>query len=176
MSTPKNLGSYYDALYDWAGIQIFNLVRNRFSPHTTEILDVGAGWGKYKILFPDYAKMDACEIWSPYIEDNELRSLYRKVFNEDICDLKFDHYDVIIMGDVFEHIERPRAKALLEKIYYQCKEMYVVVPFEYEQGPEDGNPYEEHKQADLTPELMAKEYPLLDLLCEDSGKGIYIKA
>lgn len=173
MSTPINERSKYAAMYDWAGIQIFNLVRDRFHPDLTEVLDVGAGWGKYHYLLPDYEKMDACEIWKPNCK--AIANKYRTVFNIDICDLDFDYYDVIIMGDILEHIERERAKKLIETIYPKCKEMYIVVPFEYEQGAVDGNPYEEHKQADLTPELMYQEYPLLDLLAAGDGKGLYVK-
>lgn len=174
MATPENDRAKYAGLYDWAGIQIFNLVRERFHPDLTQILDVGAGWGKYKLLLPDYAQMDACEIWVPYIHQNNLESLYREVFPIDICNLGFNFYDVIIMGDVFEHIERQQAKDLLKTMRDKSTEVYIIVPYEYEQGEEDGNPYEEHKQADLTPELMKIEYPELDLLTDNGNKGIYI--
>ena len=43
--------------------------------------------------------------------------------------------------------------------------MIVSVPFLYEQDMIDGNPYQIHKQADLTPELFDKRYPGFDILC-----------
>ena len=153
MGKPKDI---YPALYDQAGVEVFYDVRKSFNQGAT-ILDVGAGWGKYQKLFPDFV-VDACEIWPPYKE--ELKKNYRKVFIKDVCDLKFGFYDIIIMGDVFEHIEVERAKKLLEYIYHRCQQLYVVVPFLYEQGEVGGNPYEIHLQDDLTPSVMAKRYPL----------------
>ena len=173
MSKPENQRAFYAALYDWAGIQIFNLVRQEFHPDLTEVLDVGAGWSKYRLLLPDYMKMDACEIWPKY--RRELKKTYRNVFIDDICNLEITHYDVIIMGDVLEHIEGEKAKQLIEYLYPRCKQIFVVVPFQYHQDGDD-NPYEEHLQDDLTPELMKTEYPLLDLIAENGVKGLYIKS
>lgn len=140
------------------------------------ILDVGAGWGKYGLLLrPDYI-VDACEIWEPYVEPNYLKLIYRNVYVSDICDLTFDHYDAIIFGDVFEHIERAKAQAMLDIVRAKCTEVYVVVPYLYPQGPFDGNPYEEHLQDDLTPEIMMTSYPMLRLHSEGEGKGLYLLA
>lgn len=177
MATPPNQKSRYDALYDWCGLRIFNYVRSNFDPHTTTILDVGAGWGKYRDLFPDYT-MDANEIYGIYIENELLESRYRTVYPMDICDLvdkeEFRDYGVIIMGDVLEHIETERAVGLVEKLCDHCEELIVAVPFEMEQHGDD-NPYEEHLQPDLTPALMEKRYPQLKPLELSDGKGIYIK-
>lgn len=164
----------YEALYDWAGIQMFNLVRERFAPKETTILDVGAGWGKYRLLFPDYI-MDACEVWKPYIKEERLEEKYREVFAMDICDLGVDWYDAIIMGDVLEHIEVERAQYLINYLFYRCEEMYIIVPYQYPQGEVDGNHFEIHHQDDLTPEIMTKRYPELQLLADNGNKGIYVK-
>ena len=164
----------YAAMYDWAGIQIFNLVRQNYAPERTTILDVGAGWGKYHFLLPDYT-MDACEVWKPYIIQENLESLYREVFNTDICDLDVEFYDVIIMGDVLEHIETGRAQDLIKRLYWRCDEMYVVVPYRYPQGEVHGNHFEIHHQDDLTPEIMGERYPELQLIADDEQKGIYVK-
>lgn len=164
----------YAAMYDWAGIQIFNLVRESFNPETTTILDVGAGWGKYHFLLPDYT-MDACEIWEPYINEEQLRQLYRRVYNADIHDLNVDFYDVIIMGDVLEHLETTRAQETIQRLYHRCQEMYIIVPYRYPQGEVHGNHFEIHHQDDLTPEIMQERYPELQLLTDNEQKGIYVK-
>lgn len=174
MASPPNESSRYDAMYDWAGLQVFNYVRGLFNPHKDRILDVGAGWGKYAYLFPDYY-IDANEIWGPYVDNEYLEKKYNQVFRGDICDMEFDFYDVIIMGDILEHIERPRAQELVSRLVTKCKELIVIVPFLYEQHPEDDNIYEEHLQADLTPELMDKLYPELKPLAIEGNRGIYIK-
>jgi hypothetical protein len=161
------------ALFDWVGLCIQGNVRDSFAT-TATILDVGAGWGKYHFLLPEYT-MDACEIWALNVEKNQLCDLYREVFTKDICDLKFNYYDVLIFGDVLEHIPRTRAKELLLDVWERCGQLYIAVPFLYEQGPHAGNPYEKHEQDDLTLELMEKEYPMLHLLERDDKRGVYTK-
>lgn len=184
MSSPSNLLNRYTATYDWAGMTIAHKLRYRFPasdgefpPKHTEILDVGAGWGKYRELLPEYI-MDACEIWTPYIYTELLEARYRQVYKEDICELAPSlldaSYDVLIFGDVFEHIERARAKQLIKDIWDKCTEAYIVVPYLYEQGEVNGNPYEKHEQADLTPKLMESQYPQLKQVDSDGAKGLYI--
>jgi hypothetical protein len=174
MSSPANLRTRYAALYDWAGQTISHKLRYRFHPETSILLDVGAGWGKYRDLFPDYT-MDACEIWEPYIWNEMLEARYRIVHKGDICKVaKADiKYDAIIMGDVFEHIERSRAKELLYDLRDKCEEIYIVVPYMYPQSTVDNNPYEEHLQSDLTAELMETEYPTLQMVDTNELKGLY---
>lgn len=162
-----------EAMNDWAGLFIQKEVRRTYSSYKA-VLDVGAGWGKYRFLLPEY-RMDACEIWQPYIEKDNLNYWYGQVFNKDICDFKFEYYDILIFGDVFEHIERERAKELLEYAWPRCEQMFISIPFQYQQGEVDGNIYETHLQADLTPELMAKEYPLLKLLKQVDNRAVYGK-
>lgn len=172
MATPKN-ANWHEALHSFDANLITADISARFS-RTSTILDVGAGWGKYGQLLREYS-LDACEIWEPYVYDNNLWSLYETVYVQDICDLNFEWYDVVIFGDVLEHIERSRAVALLTDIYSKAGEIYVGLPFEYPQGEVDGNPYEEHKQDDLTPELMGQEYPMLELMGTDGKKAVYVK-
>lgn len=153
--------------YDWCGPLVAALVRADHDPAVTQILDVGACWGKYRHLLPEYPMMDACEIWAPYVTGEHLAAGYRQVFTADICDHvngpDWLPYDVVIMGDVLEHIARERAGPMLERVLATCGDVIVVVPYLYEQGPEHGNPHQRHMQADLTPGLMASEYPRLRL-------------
>lgn len=170
MGTPLQIE---EAMNDWAGLTVQSLVRGRFNPKKTKILDVGAGWGKYKLLLPEY-KMDACEIWEPYVSQENLSSLYDTVFISDICDLVIDHYDAIIFGDVFEHIDKDDASDLLARIRDLSEEVYIVVPYLYHQGVVDDNPYEVHLQPDLTPHVMKQRYPELRLVVNDGDlKGLY---
>ena len=170
-----------DAVFDWCGPRIRDLVKSEFGLNSS-ILDVGAGWGKYRYLLSEYPNMDACEIWLPTILDANLTSKYRQVFNNDICDLALEslHYDVIIMGDVLEHIPRPQAEEVVSRLSNMCSQLHVVVPFEYEQDEVEGNPYQVHEQSDLTPKLMNTLYPELKLVDVEVRegkpfKGLYIK-
>lgn len=176
MATPERK-DYPASLYTYDACQIVEDVTHRFPAGETRILDVGAGWGKYKMLLAEY-EMDAVEIWEPYVLENDLWSMYNTVYVQDVCDLEprvFDDYDVVIFGDVLEHIERDKARYLLLDLVGRVKEVYVAVPFQYPQGEVDGNTYEIHLQDDLTPELMTSAYPMLKLLARRDGKAVYVK-
>lgn len=174
------MGRHEDT-YDWCGPRVRDMVTAGHDQSAAEILDVGPCWGKYRILLPGWT-MDACEAWEPYVRQENLGAMYRQVWVMDICDLaespEWRGYSVVIMGDVLEHIPRPRAARLVDRVLDTCGELIAVVPYLYEQGPEHGNPHQRHEQADLTPELMAAEYPrlrLADMELRDGRpfKGIY---
>ncbi len=173
MGTPTTPEATHDALFDLGGLTVSEDIRKNFSPQNTTILDVGAGWGKYRRLLPEY-KMDAVEIWEPYIQEEKLEKQYGKVFCTDICDFNKANYDVIILGDVLEHIERDRAVPLIKRLKKSCKQLYVVVPYNYPQNEVHGNKYEVHLQDDLTDESV-KQYYGLKLMARDEIKGVYKK-
>lgn len=186
---PRESASFWlEEIWDWAGPRVRNLVRRNHDPLTTTVLDVGADQGKYRILLDEFPHVDGCEIWGPSIRENELDRLYSYVYDMNIVDFVETHafraagYDVIIFGDVLEHISRDDAKRTLKRIYQNPRcDVVVVVPFESHQGYAKDNPYQVHLQDDLTPDLMAVEYPELDLVdieYRDSRpfKGIYRRA
>lgn len=160
-----------DALYDLSGSVISAVIKDNFDYDAT-ILDVGAGWGKFATLLNGYT-VDANEIWPNYYD--VLRRSHRNVFIGDICDFEFEYYDVIILGDILEHIEIERATKLITNLYSKCKQIYICVPYEYPQGEHEGNPYEEHLQDDLTPAIMRERYPKLKPLLITRKRGIYCK-
>ena len=61
-------------------------------------------------------------------------------------------------------MEVDKAQKVLKAAKKKCKDMIVAVPFLYRQGAIYGNPYEEHKQADLTAELFDQRYPGFEVL------------
>lgn len=142
-------------------------------PEKSVILDVGAGGGTYALLLGDYFELDAVEVYKPNAE--YIEGKYRKVFNEDIRDFKYGQYDVIIFGDVLEHLEVNEAQKVLEYAIPRCSEMIVAVPYQYEQGEIYGNKYEIHKQDDLTPEIVIERYPYLRLLFGNDKYGYYVR-
>lgn len=134
-------------------------ILSRFPDTEIQILDVGPGKGAYsKLLRPPYQNIDACEIWSSYIQEFELESKYRKIYVSDICDFEFDYYDLIIIGDVLEHLSIIKAQELLKRILPKCSELIVAVPYEL---PQEGPANERHVQEDLTPQIMLERYPVL---------------
>lgn len=156
----------YADTFDWGGYVVQEAAHRDFPDKDTEILDVGPGFGKYHFLLPEYP-MDACEIWEMTVVKEKLEDLYRTVYTQDICDLvespDWTGYPLVIMGDVFEHIARDRAKKCIDQILDTCENIYIITPFMHPQGPELGNPYQVHIQDDLTPQLMFEEFPRLRL-------------
>jgi hypothetical protein len=139
------------------------------------ILDVGAGCGTYgKLLYNYFENIHAIEIYPKYLEMFKFEQWYDKVFIEDIKKFDYTNYDLLIMGDVIEHLYVEDAQKLISDIHEKGKMCLVTVPYLFEQGEEYGNIHEIHHQDDLTPELMKERYPQLKLLCGDSNYGYYI--
>jgi hypothetical protein len=155
-------------------------VRNWFLenvPLDTLILDVGAGCGTYSDLLSGYGyKIDAVEIWKPYIEQYNLWDKYYIVYNENILQMSFDvldAYDFFILGDVLEHLSVEDAQWLMNFLKIKGKQYLVAVPYVMEQGQYEGNVHETHLQPDLTPENMLERYPHLELLYGNNFYGYY---
>lgn len=140
------------------------------------ILDVGAGEGTYyRLLNYWFPYMDAVEVFERNITDYELEKKYHNVYNVNIKDFEYNYYDIVIFGDVIEHLEVEEAQKVLEYALEHSKQVIVAVPYQYKQGEVDGNIYEIHKQDDLTEEAMEERYPYLKLLFGNEGYGYYIK-
>ena len=145
-------------------------------PTTAKVLDVGAGCGTYYEYLKDYFKdIEAVEVFEPNIKNFNLEQKYKKVYNINILDFEYDYYDIIIFGDILEHLETAEAQQVLDYAFDRCKELIVAVPYLYPQGIEEDNIYEIHKQDDLTNEIMLERYPKLKLLYGDWAYGYYIK-
>ena len=149
-------------------------------PVTMKIMDVGPGVGTYSDLLTPYGyHMDCVEIYMGYIQAYDLHKKYRLVFCSDVMDFNLSKYDFVILGDVLEHLEIEKAQELVDRtkrclaaVPYLCPQGGV--EFEHE-GMKLSNPYEEHRQADLTPENMLTRYPSLKEIWTDSQYGYYVK-
>jgi hypothetical protein len=146
-------------------------------PLDTSILDIGAGCGTYSTLIRGYGyKMDAVEIWEPYITKYDLKNKYGWVYEENILNMPFDvlgAYDFYILGDVLEHLSVEDAQWLMNFLKARGKKYLVAVPYVMEQGEHEGNIHETHLQPDLTPENMLERYPDLELLYGNNFYGYY---
>lgn len=161
--------------YEYYKKDVAEYLKNRFNQDAT-VLDVGAGEGTYYDLIGDYFKnMDAVEVFKPNIDNFGLESKYKKVYNANICNFKYDFYDIIIFGDIIEHLNVNEAQKVLKYAFTRCREMIVAVPYQLKQGIEEDNVYEIHIQDDLTPEIMQERYPFLKLLYGNKEYGYYVK-
>ena len=145
--------------YDYGKEQAARYMIERFENRFSTCLDVGACDGNWFNRLHDYFIMDAVEIFKPYIDYNCLEEKYRYVWNVDIADFQYDWYDLIIFGDVIEHMPVEKAQKVIEYAKPRCKNMIIAVPFLYKQDEMNGNKWEKHIQDDLTPELFEIRYP-----------------
>ena len=125
----------------------------------SKCLDVGCCEGWYYDLLSDWFIMDGVEVWYPNIVKHQLYDKYHNLFYNNIVGLEYGQYDVIIFGDVLEHMEVYEAQQVLEYAKAHASEVIVAVPYNYPQDDLDGNQYEIHKQPDLTPEIFNQRYP-----------------
>lgn len=154
------------ASYNYGKAEVCAWIRENFRP-ASMILDVGAGDGKWRRLLPEYPYMEAAEAYMP---NADRLTGYSRVHRAEIQYMEYLWYDLIIFGDVIEHMTPQDAQAVLGYAWPRCRDLIVAVPFRYEQGALDGNPYERHIQDDLTPEIVAERYPALAVL-HDPGHG-----
>jgi autotransporter strand-loop-strand O-heptosyltransferase len=143
-------------------------------PTSKRILDVGPGIGTYSDLLRSSGyRIDAVEIYEPYVAKYNLRDKYDNVFIGSIVTFDINDYDFIILGDVLEHIPTNYAKELIRDIVAAKKECLVAIPYEMEQGEHEGNIHETHYQPDLTHEVMAERYPDLSCIYRNEYYGYY---
>lgn len=133
----------------------WSLERFRYHLPNT-VTDVGPGEGTYAKLFRPVHEgvwWTAVEIHRPYISKYKLKStktrrMYDEIHVEDVRDSEAHLFyrDLVIFGDVLEHVERDDAVALLQRaVDAGAWNILVSVPIvESVQGEVDGNPAEEH--------------------------------
>jgi len=130
------------------------------------VLDIGCGFGKWgflirlylqlwvvDILKEDYQnykkglRIDAIELYEPYIT-NLQREIYNNIVIGDVRELikSADFYDLIIMGDVLEHISFKDGMAVLREALKKSKYLIIAMPGYFEKGaPFMGNDAEIHQ-------------------------------
>lgn len=127
------------------------------------VLDVGCGFGLWGFLCRMYldvyqgrvqpgewtTRIEGLELFEPYIQDHH-RSLYSSIRIGDIRDLAADleSYELIIAGDVIEHIEKDEGDEVLDLLYERAgKALLVNIPLGegWEHPEEYGNPGELHR-------------------------------
>lgn len=147
-------------------------------PRDVRVLDVGAGAGKYRELLWDFAHVDAVEPHEPYVGQFKLRERYEHVLAVDVREVgdQLGLYDLIIFGDVLEHLPVADAQALLERVAaFRETATLVVVPYRYEQDAVDGVEWERHHQPDLTHDLFMARFPGFECLARDEVYGAYVR-
>lgn len=162
--------------YDTFRKESIDLLWEAYPNANLRVLDIGAGAGAFACLKDKYVVVDAVEVWEPNVRKNNLESKYNHVYNMDIMDFDFEEnsYDLVILGDVLEHLTVEDAQMLIAKMKkYGVKNGIIHVPFLYEQGAKYGNEYETHHQEDLTEEVIKDRYPFFYPMKIFKWKGVY---
>lgn len=114
------------------------------------ILDIGAGQGKYgrmaREICPN-AHLTALEIEPEYVFKFGLTELYNRVIVDSAISLldQIDNsWDVVIMGDVIEHMPKSQGLDVLHFLVYRTRYMWVQYPERYIQGSLEGHKHEAH--------------------------------
>lgn len=122
------------------------------------VLDVGAGAGKFaeliKLVVPE-AKVTALEIDAGYIKEFNLTEKYHEVLNmslQEYIDTTYNSqhdisFDLVVFGDVLEHLKKSEALDALNYFIYRSKFMLCVFPTGMIQGSFKGHVHEKHISA-----------------------------
>lgn len=148
---------------------------------SSKVLDVGPGSGNYSDLlhnrgeyefYPGAAlpniEMVAVEIFPNYIDFFNLHSKYSSIIISDIYDVNWEElgwFDVVIFGDVLEHMEESRGREVIAKAVKYAGAVIISLPIiDYPQGSSYGNEHEAHIEQ-YTPERIRdilSEYHMID--------------
>jgi hypothetical protein len=141
----------------------------------SKILDVGPGRGIYNKLLKEkgYRDIDAVEIYGPYIEAFELKKIYRNVFHSNVVGFEYGHYDIVIMGDVVEHLHVEPAQRVVAYAQQHSGLILIAVPYLLAQVGSQLDGSGDHRQPDLTREIFLERYPGFKLLIDNNKLGVF---
>lgn len=141
--------------------------------HPRSVLDVGCGFGRWGFLAREYCdiiaeryersswltRIDAVEVFPAYICDHH-RYIYNNIYISRIedCLARLPQYDVIIAGEILEHIEKERSLETLKALRQKATRALICsVPLgeDWPQGETLGNPHEAHVSQWTADELRA---------------------
>ncbi len=155
------------------------------------VLDVGLGFGLWGFLCREYldvmnervgpdtwqVRIDGIEFWEPYIQAHQ-RALHNHIAIGDIRELAptLPQYDLIIAGDVIEHLEKRDGLDVLAHLYAKAdRALLVNIPLGegWEHPEAHGNPGELHR-SQWSVEDFAEYTPLTQLFRLPCGKyGVF---
>ncbi|MFA5404146.1 MAG: class I SAM-dependent methyltransferase [Ignavibacteria bacterium] len=146
---------------NWQNISYCIEIIRRINPRT--ILDVGAGFGRWGFLSREFLeiwddcnysdnwkrKIDAVEIFDKYVKPYH-SYFYDNVYIENAIDFinkQESNYDLIICGDIIEHLEKKEGKEFIDGCLKHSRYLMINIPIgkKWEQDIINENEYEIHK-------------------------------
>jgi hypothetical protein len=142
----------------WATAHLVHHFRGR-ELEAIRFLDIGCGAGLWlDVIKPSFPNSiwTGIEVWEPYVERFRLRERYDEIIVDDARDVHFPLTDVVIWGDVLEHMSEDDAVTNYERSLFRTYELVIgsVPIIHYPQGAEEGNPYEVHVQEHITKDKL----------------------
>lgn len=125
------------------------MINKILAKEPNSVLDLGAGSGTYgrllRPLLPN-AFLTSVEIHAAYVSEYKLWRFYDSVIIGDIRSCDLPRADVVILGDVLEHMKQSDALQLWEHARERAmKSVLLSIPIvEYPQGAMFGNEHERH--------------------------------
>lgn len=116
-------------------------------------LDIGPGEATYYNAFEGIYidRIDGVEVWAPYVAQYELYRKYNQVIIADISYLDWDmlpldHYDLVLLGDVIEHMSVEQGREVVRKAADKADYVALSLPiYGYAQNVGyEGNWFETH--------------------------------
>lgn len=147
---------------NWQNISYNIDVIKKINPH--KILDIGCGFGRWGFLCREFLDLwddgnykkynfsriiDAVEICENYIQPYHYY-FYNNIYIENAVDFLYftdQNYDLIIAGDIIEHLEKNDGFKLIELALNHSKFLMINIPIgkSWPQEVTEENIYEEHK-------------------------------
>lgn len=142
------------------GIPYLLATIRRLNPRS--VLDVGCGFGRYGFLIREFLEIwtehryEKSE-WQVYLEGIDAYAgnwcplhdyLYDRYVTSDIRSYPFERrFDLILAGDVIEHLPKAEAFDVLQKLESNADRVLVGIPLgdRWVQGELGGNPFQAHR-------------------------------
>lgn len=157
----------------------------------SSVLDVGIGFGKYGVLLRDalelpykrydkedwIIKIDGVEVFQGYrnpIHEYVYDNVYYENINESI--IQFPPYDVVLMVDILEHMEKEEGKKLIREMMKHVKKALIISTPLYpaSQGEYLSNKYEEHKSRWFQLDFIEFDFDYKFLRIENNGAQLFV--
>lgn len=126
------------------------------------VVDVGPGVGTYAKLLrgPAVTHVVGIEVHAPYVETYRLHEYYDQIVVGDVREVDIPACDVVVLGDVVEHMSEDDALAVWAKAAAAARRaVYLSIPIvHYPQGEIEGNPHEVHVVDDWDHERVMQRF------------------
>lgn len=141
------------------------------------VLDVGPGVGTYAKLLagPAISRLIGLEIYEPYVSTYRLHDYYDEIIVGDAREVDLPACDVVILGDVAEHMTEEAALDLWARSAAAARRaVYLSIPIvDYPQGEIEGNEHEHHVVDDWNHETVLAAFTGIGEFWLGTEVGVY---